>query len=91
VLLSAIPAHFPSGSNYYLRYKQGPKLVFERIGPNLDEALAQLARKRNLLQGVILGNQPAPVATSKVETTLDAAIETYLAQVQVLQTANTTW
>ena len=48
------PTHFPTGV-YYLRFKQGPKLVFERIGPHLDEALAQLARKRNLLEGVILG------------------------------------
>ena len=76
------PTHFPEGSAYYLRYKQGPKLVFERIGPHLDEALASLARKRNLLEGVILGNQPAPVATSKVvETALESAIEVYLEQV----------
>jgi len=49
----------------------------------LDEALASLPRKRNLLQGVILGNQPAPVANSKVvvETTLASAIEDYLEQV----------
>jgi len=76
------PVHFPEGSAYYLRYKQGSKLIFERIGPHLDEALASLARKRNLLEGVILGNQPAPVATSKVvETELESAIETYLEQV----------
>jgi integrase/recombinase XerD len=74
------PTHFPTGV-YYLRFKQGPKLVFERIGPHLDEALAQLARKRNLLEGVILGNQPAPVVKPKVETTIESAIETYLSQV----------
>ena len=34
------PTHFPTGV-YYLRFKQGPKLVFERIGPHLDEAGGQ--------------------------------------------------
>ncbi|MGA2558036.1 MAG: hypothetical protein ABSF17_00030 [Terracidiphilus sp.] len=77
------PQHFPNGASYYLRYKEGKRLIFERIGQHLDEALASLARKRTLLEGVILGNQPAPVANSKVvvETTLASAIEDYLEQV----------
>jgi len=85
------PKHFPSGSSYYLRYTQNKRLIFERIGVQLDEALARLVRKRHELQGVVLGvKQPTayvptpklPAITPKLPATqIEAAIETYLSQV----------
>ena len=88
-LFEGKPTHFPSGV-YHLRFKQGPKLIFDRIGPHLDEALARLAKIRNLLEGVILGNQPTPMTgLSAHETTVDAAIESYLSQVSAANSPRT--
>jgi hypothetical protein len=49
------PAHFPDGA-YYLRYKQGKRLVFEQVGSDLAAAQIQLLRRKNLLEAKALGN-----------------------------------
>jgi hypothetical protein len=53
----------------------GKGLIFNRIGAHLDEAKTQLLKKRNALEGVIVGNQPVPTLPA---IRLDAAIEEYL-------------
>jgi hypothetical protein len=49
------PTHFPNGV-YYLRYKQGKRLVFEQVGSDLAVAQVGLLRRRNLLEAKALGN-----------------------------------
>jgi integrase len=70
-------AHFPSGT-YYLRYKQGRKLVFANVGAELDVALQQLRRKANVLEAKVLGNRVDGAETPACGTSLVEAIQTYL-------------
>ena len=71
------PTHFPTGA-YYLRYKQGKKLVFENVGSELDVAQQQLRRKKNVLEAKALGNHVEGAEIPANRLTLDEAIKSYL-------------
>src|SRR5580698_3198726 len=79
------PTLYPHGI-YYLRFKQGGKIVFERIGPHLDEALAAQVRKAHILTGVTLGIE-APVV--KRGHSLVEAINQHVTQAQAVRTKPT--
>ncbi len=76
------PPHFPDGV-YYLRFKQGKRLVFEQVGADLSVAQIQLLRRRNLLEAKALGNvvEEADAPVSRIR--LDSAIELYLDDIAV--------
>jgi hypothetical protein len=74
------PTYYPHGI-YYLRYKQGRKLVFDQVGSDLAVAQVELLRRRNLLEAKALGNVVEEAEAPVSQVRLDSAINLYLDEI----------
>jgi integrase/recombinase XerD len=82
------PTHFPDGV-YYLRHKQGKRVVFEQVGSDLSVAQIELRRLKNLLEAKLLGNSVDKAEAPASRIRLDSAIELYLDDIAARRTLRT--
>jgi len=86
------PVHRPEGV-YYLRYLQGKKRVFERVGSNAQDALtAQVRRERSLgarSVGLVIADDIPPASLDKQRRPLADCIVKYLTEIKAHKSAET--